>query len=84
MRLILFMTVIGTVLIAAGLLGLYINVTLRLRDIERSVDEVKKKHSRTRQRVRVLEERDAAESDRVVITHEWKEADGIRYPSQEV
>lgn len=84
MKVLLMLTIIGTVMIAVGLLGLYINVTMRLHDIEDSIDDVKKKHSRTRQRVKVLEDRAAEESDRVIITHKWDEASGIRYPSQEV
>lgn len=84
MRIILLLTVLGTVMIAVGLLGLYINVTLRLRDIERSVDEVKKKHSRTRQRVKDLEDGANRKKNSVTIFHKWDEADGIRYPSQEV
>lgn len=84
MKVILLLTIVGTSMIAVGLLGLYVNVTRRLNAIEKTISTEKKKHSRTRQRVRVLEERDADESDRVIITHEWKEADGIRYPSQEV
>lgn len=84
MKILLLWTVVGSILIAVGLLGLYANVTARLRAIEKSIKKSNKDHSRMNQRVRVLEERDAAKSDRIVISHEWAEADGIRYPSQEV
>lgn len=84
MKVILLLTVLGTTMIAVGLLGLYVNVTMRLKDIENDIQEVKRKHSRTRERVKILENRAADESDRVVITHSWDEVSGIRYPSQEV
>ena len=84
MKVLLMLTIIGIVMIAVGLLGLYINVTMRLHDIEDSVDDVKKKHSRTRQRVKDLEDEAKKKKDSVAIFHKWDEADGIRYPSQEV
>lgn len=84
MKVILLLTVLGTTLIAVGLLGLYVNVTMRLKDIENDIQDVKKKHSRTRERVKILENRAADQSDHVIITHQWDEVSGIRYPSQEV
>lgn len=84
MKVILLLTVIGTTMIAVGLLGLYVNMTMRLKDVENDIQEVKKKHSRTRERVKILENRAADESDHVIITHSWDEVSGIRYPSQEV
>ena len=83
MKVLLMLTIIGTIMIAVGLLGLYINVTMRLHDIEDSIDDVRKKHSRTRQRVRDLEEEARKKKDSVTFFHKWDEADGIRYPSQE-
>ena len=71
-------------MIAVGLLGLYINVTKRLNDLEKDFNKSEKKHSRTRQRVRDLEEEARKKKDSVTIFHKWDEADGIRYPSQEV
>lgn len=84
MKVLLMLTIIGTVMIAVGLLGLYINVTMRLHDIEDSVDDVRKKHSRTRQRVKNLEDEAKQKKDSVTIFHKWYEAADIRYPSQEV
>lgn len=84
MKLILLGTIIGTVLIASGLLMLYVDVCRRIKDLESDLNDISKKHSRTKQRVRVLEQRDQEKSNRVVITHSWDEASGIRYPSEEV
>lgn len=83
-RILLMMTIVGTIMIAVGLLGLYVNVTKRLRDIERSVGDVRKKHSRTRQRVKDLEDQAKKEADQITFYHKWDEAADIRYPSQEV
>lgn len=84
MKLVLLGTIIGTVLIASGLLMLYVDVCRRIKDLESDLNDISKKHSRTKQRVRVLEQRDQEKSNRVVITHSWDEASGIKYPSQEV
>ena len=84
MKVLLMLTIIGTIMIAVGLLGLYINVTKRLNDIEKSFSKSEKKHSRTRQRVRDLEEEARKKKDSVTFFHKWDEADSIRYPSQEV
>lgn len=84
MKLVLLGAIIGTVLIASGLLMLYVDVCRRIKDLESDLNDISKKHSRTKQRVRVLEQRDQEKSNRVVITHSWDEASGIRYPSEEV
>jgi hypothetical protein len=84
MKVILLLTVLGTTLIAVGLLGLYVNVTMRLKEIENDIHDIKKKSSRNRERIRILEDRAADQSDHVIITHKWDEVSGIRYPSQEV
>ena len=78
MRLILLLTVIGCILIALGLLGLYVDVTRRLAKIERSMkrqnDEIK---SQSRE-LRVIKDRASEQSDRVIITYEPKD-NGIKY-----
>ena len=74
MKVILMMTVIGTIMIALGLLGLYINVSMRLQDIEDSVKEVKKNHSRTRQRVKDLEDQAKKEADQIEIVHKYDDS----------
>ena len=83
-RILLMLTIIGTIMIAVGLLGLYINVTKRLNDIEKSLSKSEKKHSRTRQRVKDLEDQAKKEADQITFYHKWDEAADIRYPSQEV
>lgn len=84
MKLLLMFTVLGTVLVATGLLGLWIQTTLRIREIENELKANSKDIKKNRRKISILEERDAQKSDKIVISHEWNEAAGIRYPSQEV
>ena len=84
MDIILLFTVTAAILVTIGLLGLYINVTARIKNIERDMKAHRAELSNHKSRLKVIEERAAQESDRIVITHEWKEAGDIRYPSQEV
>ena len=83
MRVLLGLTILGIVLITVGLLGLYVNVTHRLnklqRELKASIRDISKNHNE----IKVLKERAAQESDRIIIQHEYKPAD-INYPSQEV
>ena len=83
MQLILMLTVVGTIAITIGLIGLYSSVVIRLNKIEKSMKKRSREHSRLEGRVYVLEQRDRVEADHIIIKHEWDEASGIRYPSQE-
>lgn len=84
MKVLLMLTIVGTVLIATGLLGLYVQTTLRIREIERNIKSNHKDIKKNRHEIDILKEREAQKSDKLVITHEWNEAADIRYPSQEV
>lgn len=84
MTYILLMTVLGSIMVTVGLLGLYFNITYRLNKIEHDMKDHRKNIRKNHQDIKVLKERTAQESDRIVIEHAWQEADGIRYPSQEV
>lgn len=84
MKVILLLTVSGTICITVGLLGLYASVIQRLSKLERDHKESNKTIKRNKKRIEVLEARDQAESDKIVITHKWDEISGIRYPSEEV
>lgn len=84
MKTLLLLTVIGTMMITVGLLGLYINTTYRIRQIEKELKSHKKDIKQNRTDIDICKERAAQESDHIVITHEWNEASGIRYPSEEV
>lgn len=78
MRLLLLLTVIGFILIALGLTGLYFDVTARLRKIEKSMKAQDTEIRSQKRDIRVIKERDAAKSDKVVITYEPNDK-GIKY-----
>lgn len=84
MKILLLLTVIGTMMITVGLLGLYVNTTYRIRQIEKELKSHKKDIRKNRTDIAICKERAAQASDHIVITHEWNEVSGIRYPSQEV
>ena len=84
MTYLLLLTVLGSIMVTVGLLGLYFNITYRLNKIEHDMKDHRKNIRKNHQDIKILKERAAQESDRIVISHEWQEADGIRYPSQEV
>lgn len=84
MKILLLLTVIGTMMITVGLFGLYVNTTIRIRQIEKELKNHKKDIRKNRTDIAICKERAAQESDHIVITHEWNEASGIRYPSEEV
>jgi beta-lactamase regulating signal transducer with metallopeptidase domain len=84
MKTLLLLTVIGTMMITVGLLGLYVNTTYRIRQIEKELKSHKKDIKQNRTDIAICKERAEQKSDHIVITHEWDEASGIRYPSQEV
>lgn len=83
MRLLLALTVIGSILIAVGLLGLYAKTTIRLNELQRELKASKRDISKNHNDIKILKQRAADESDRIIIQHEYKPAD-ISYPSQEV
>lgn len=78
MRLLLLLTVIGCIFITLGLTGLYFDVTARLRKIEKSMKAQDTEIRSQKRDIRVIKERDANLSDKVVITYESDDK-GIKY-----
>lgn len=64
-RILLLLTIIGIILVTLGLLGLYMDVTLRLKRINNSIREQKRELGRTKDRVKVIEDRDRDSSNHV-------------------
>ena len=83
MRVLLGLTILGIVLVTVGLLGLYVNVTHRLNKLQRELKASNRDIRKNHNDIKVLKERAAQESDRIIIQHEYKSAD-ISFPSQEV
>ncbi len=64
-RILLLLTIIGIILVTLGLLGLYVDVTMRLKRINNSIREQKRELGRTKDRVKVIEDRDRDSSNHV-------------------
>lgn len=64
-RILLLLTIIGIILVTLGLLGLYVDVTLRLKRINNSIREQKRELGRTKNRVKVIEDRNRDSSNHV-------------------
>lgn len=64
-RILLLLTIVGIILVTLGLLGLYVDVTLRLKRINNSIREQKRELGRTKDRVKVIEDRDRDSSNHV-------------------
>lgn len=65
MKLLLFLTVCGGILIATGLLVLYADVCRRLNRIKKELSQQTSEIKRTKQRVKVIEDRDRDASNHV-------------------
>lgn len=66
-------TILGIILISLGLLMLYRIVMKRLDELERSLDKITENTVNARRDIHVLKEREAAKSDKVVITSDLPE-----------
>lgn len=66
-------TILGIILISLGLLMLYRIVMNRLDELERSLDKITENTVNARRDIHVLKEREAAKSDKVVITSDLPE-----------
>ena len=66
-------TILGIILISCGLLILYRIVMNRFDELERSLDKITENTVNVRRDIHVLKEREAAKSDKVVITSDLPE-----------
>lgn len=85
MKTLLLLTIIGTVLIAVGLLGLFWSVTKRLYDLERELDYHKKEITNHKRDLFALKNRkpEKSESDNIYIYHRYDDSSAPIYPSKE-
>lgn len=79
MKMILALTILAMVLISVGLIGMYINVCMRITDLEDELKSHKAEISKHKKRIKVLETREAEKSDRVVIMHSYDDKDAPEY-----
>ena len=79
MKMLLALTILGVALISVGLIGMYINVCMRITDLEDELKSHKAEISKHKKRIKVLETREAEKSDRVVIMHSYDDKDAPNY-----
>jgi hypothetical protein len=82
MKTILLLTVIGIILVTVGLTGLYFDVRARLKAINKELRAHESEISAHKKDIRIIKERAATESDRVIICHE-SAASGVKFPNEE-
>lgn len=80
-RILLLLTVVGMILITLGLLGLYVDVTRRLNRVNETIRNQRKAISETKDKVKVLEDRDKSASNHVYFCtdNEIDEEPDIKY-----
>ncbi len=84
MHVLLFLTVSAVILISVGLIGMFISATKRINELEKSLNVVDKELTNHKRSIRILNEREAQKSDKVVVYHEWSQSGQTpKYPSQE-
>lgn len=83
MKVILMLTVVGTICVTVGLLGLYVSTTKRLYALEKEIKAHKSELTTHKRQIGVIEKRAQDESDRIVITHEYTAKDAPSYPNKE-
>lgn len=83
MRMILLLTVAGFILVTVGLFALYLQTCSRLYAIEKELKARKGELTTHKREIKVLENRAAEQSDKVVICHEYTGKDAPSYPNKE-
>lgn len=78
MRILLLLTLVGIILITLGLTGFYINVCYRLNEIEESMKSYDREITNQNRKIRVIQDREAEKSDKVIITYEPKDT-GVKF-----
>lgn len=82
MKTILFLTVIGVILVAIGLTGLFFSVMSRLEAIERDINRVESKSERNRNGLRNLADKVEKNAEKIYIIN-TDDDNGIKYPNSE-
>lgn len=73
MDILLFFTVAGMILVTTGFLGLYIDTNQRISEIEKTIKSHNAELTEHKREIRVIKEREANRSDRVVIVSDLEE-----------
>ena len=81
MKTILFLTVIGVILVAVGLTGLYFSVMSRLEALERDINRVEGKSARNRNGLRNLADKVEKNAEKIYIIN--TDDKDLKYPNSE-
>lgn len=81
MRTILFLTVIGVILVAVGLTGLYFSVMSRLEALECDINRVESKSERNRNGLRNLADKVEKNAEKIYIIN--TDDKDLKYPNSE-
>ena len=81
MKTILFLTVIGVILVAVGLTGLYFSVMSRLEALERDINRVESKSERNRNGLRNLADKVEKNAEKIYIIN--TDDKDLKYPNSE-
>ena len=79
MKVLLLLTVCGSIMVTVGLLGLYAQVTVRLKKLEHDLKDYRRDTRKNYHDIKILKERAASESDKIIITHEYSQKDAPNY-----
>ena len=77
-RILLFLTVIGVILVTVGLLGLYIDVNRRIKALKKSLRSTDRLVLNNEKRISVIEQRDRDQSDHVYFATD-NEIDEVKF-----
>lgn len=81
MKTILFLTVIGVILVAVGLTGLFFSVMSRLEALERDINRVENKSERNRNGLRNLADKVEKNAEKIYIIN--TDDKDLKYPNSE-
>lgn len=80
MALLLTLTIIGVIMIALGLTGMYIQLKRQLNIIESDMHSQEAEIISHKRAIRIIQEREARRSDRIILAN----PEDIQFPNSEV
>lgn len=83
MGIILFLTVTASILVTVGCLGMFINTTRRINELEKDLRSHGTEITEHKRRIGIIEKRAEKESDKLVIVHSWDDKNSPNFPSKE-
>lgn len=82
MGIILLLTVLASILVTVGCLGMFITTTKRINEIERDLNSHNNEITNQKRRIGIIEKRAEEQSDKIVICHEWDNGKAPKFPTE--